>query len=207
MQPPASVVASRAKSKMQRATKEMVAAPASPEQNMGENDALEDVRVQAELERAEAEYRALEEEGALELELEEELEQEDMFEQKQADISAPAETKPERPMSAAALIGAKVRAAGGKMLSLQQELGELKDEISSVQLAGTPVASPATTARGPSGSADPAADDPFAEIEAMGLGTASAGADDPFVQLAAMNSAASSCATEDAFAELQSLVS
>jgi hypothetical protein len=207
MQPPASVVASRAKSKLQRATKEMVAAPASPEQKMGENDALEDVRVQAELERAEAEYRALEEEGALELELEEELEQEDMFEQKQADISAPAETKPERPISAAALIGAKVRAAGGKMLSLQQELGELKDEISSVQLAGTPVASPATTARGPSGSADPAADDPFAEIEAMGLGTASAGADDPFVQLAAMNSAASSCATEDAFAELQSLVS
>ena len=196
MQPPASVVASRAKSKMQRETREVAAPAALPDQRLGEVDALDDVRVQTELERAEAEYRALEEE-ALELELEEELEQEHMPEQKQPGISA-TETKPERPMSAAALIGAKVRAAGGKMLSLQQELGDLKDEISSVQLGGSKVASPATTGPGPSGSADLPADDPFAEIAAMGLGTASAGA---------MNSEARSGATEDAFAELKLLVS
>jgi hypothetical protein len=133
LQPGASVVASRAKSNLQHAVKQVVASPSSPgttaEPNTGNAVAVaEEHKVQTELERAEAEYRALEEEEALELELEEVMkqevpEQEDMAEPQPAVVLA-AEKKPERAMSAAALIGAKVRAAGGKMQSLQQELGE-----------------------------------------------------------------------------------
>ena len=262
MQPGASVVASRAKSKVQHAVQQVVASPSSAETtsepNTGNGVTLaEQDKVQAELERAEAEYRALEEQEALELKLEEEMKQEEL-EQGGTPVPEPAavlaaEKKPERAMSAAAMIGAKVRAAGGKMRSLQQELGELKDELSSVQTVGTPVVSqqeperpseggmesqpapdPAPerstehvpeptpkqpepkqpepvslaekTAPEPALAPDLPADDPYAEIEAMGLGTGLDGADDPFVQLAAMKSSGESSVTEDAFAESKSLV-
>ena len=62
------------------------------------------------------------------------------------------------------------------------------------------------TAPEPALAPDLPADDPYAEIEAMGLGTGLDGADDPFVQLAAMKSSGESSVTEDAFAESKSLV-